>query len=245
MAAVLGVADRPLPEPTVVRTLEVDPLTLASTLRELRDLQLLGVTDATVHLRHPLLAEAVRRRLLPGETVDAAPALGGRPGGGPGGRARRGRPALARCRAAGRGAHVADPRRPSRGRALRGVAVGGPLAARVGALAAGHARGRGPAGGRHEVVAGIATQLDLAGRPAEAIPVLEAELVTSRHVRRRRTSSSARPAGEVQLLTVPPRGARPRAERARHPALPQPAPVGRARRSTQLARDGAGVARPA
>ncbi|WP_374456100.1 AAA family ATPase [Nocardioides sp.] len=65
----LGVADRPLPA-TVVGTiagLEVDEL--AEAMRSLRALRLLGRGDDADNavLDHPLLAEAARRRLVPGE----------------------------------------------------------------------------------------------------------------------------------------------------------------------------------
>ncbi|SFA77450.1 AAA ATPase domain-containing protein [Nocardioides alpinus] len=179
VAAVLGVADRPLPEPTVVRTLEVDPQALASTLRELRDLQLLGVTDAAVHLRHPLLAEAVRRRLLPGERVDLHRALAA---------------VLAEDQEVepaeiARHWHAAGQKPEERRWRIRAARAAAERFAasqsaddwlRVRELWPPDARAvDDEQADRYEVVVGIANQLDLAGRPAEAIPVLEAELVTS------------------------------------------------------------------
>ena len=69
-ATVLGIADRPMTEATLARAtcLGRDRLTLS--LRQLRDSGLLDASDDSVHLRHPLLAEAARRRLLPGEAAD-------------------------------------------------------------------------------------------------------------------------------------------------------------------------------
>lgn len=68
----LGVADRPLPAPVVgaVAGLAQDELTEA--MRSLRALRLLGRADDSdsAQLDHPLLAEAARRRLVPGEGRD-------------------------------------------------------------------------------------------------------------------------------------------------------------------------------
>jgi transcriptional regulator with XRE-family HTH domain len=179
VAALLGVADRPLSEAALARALEPDPHELSHTLNELRDLQLLGVTDGTVHLRHPLLAEAVRRRLLPGETAGLHRAL-----------------AVVLAEAADaepaevarhwQGAASASEELVWRVRAARAAteryasAQAAEHWLRAWELWPGRSRevGDEPVR-RHEVVAGIANQLDLAGRPTEAAPVLEAELAAS------------------------------------------------------------------
>ncbi|MBD3944311.1 AAA family ATPase [Nocardioides ganghwensis] len=179
VAALLGVADRPLAEAALARALATDPHELSHTLRELRDLQLLGVTDGMVHLRHPLLAEAARRRLLPGETAalhrslavvlaaaaDAEPAEVARHWQGAGHaseelvwRVRAARAAAERYASAQAAEHW-----------LRAWALWPRESREVGDEPV----------RRHEVVAGIANQLDLAGRPAEAAPVLEEELAMS------------------------------------------------------------------
>jgi hypothetical protein len=176
VASLLGVGDRPLHETAVAASLGIEPHELSPTLRELRELQLLGITDGAVHLRHPLLAEAVRRRLLPGEAT----------------RLHR---ALAVVLAAAPGAEPAEVARHWQGAADAPEELGWRVrAARAAAerFAAAQAadhwlralelwpRASRETGDepvrRHEVVAGIASQLDLAGRPAEAVPVLEAEL---------------------------------------------------------------------
>ena len=69
-ASALGVADRPMTEAALAHATGLDRPRLTHSLRELRDARLLETLADTVHLRHPLLAEAVRRRLLPGETAE-------------------------------------------------------------------------------------------------------------------------------------------------------------------------------
>ena len=70
VARALGTADRPVPEPLLraVTALPVDELHVG--LKALDRRRLLATTERDVALRHPLLAEAVRRRLLPGEATE-------------------------------------------------------------------------------------------------------------------------------------------------------------------------------
>ncbi|MEO5666075.1 MAG: AAA family ATPase [Nocardioides sp.] len=74
-ATVLGVADRPMTEAALVRATGLGRVRVAASLREMRDARLLEALGDRVHLRHPLLAEAVRRKLLPGEAADVHRAL--------------------------------------------------------------------------------------------------------------------------------------------------------------------------
>ena len=66
----LGVADRGLPEPVLVEVAGLERERLMAALHELADRHLLSI-DVTpdAQLRHPLLAEAARRRLVPGEAA--------------------------------------------------------------------------------------------------------------------------------------------------------------------------------
>ena len=71
VAAMLGTADRPLAEGVLRVATGLGRRQIAESLRELHDARLLEISGDYLHLRHPLLAEAVRRRLMPGETADA------------------------------------------------------------------------------------------------------------------------------------------------------------------------------
>ena len=66
---VLGVADRALSADVLGSATSLDPAELTSALRELDSVHLLAApeTPHEVELRHPLLAEAFRRHLVPGE----------------------------------------------------------------------------------------------------------------------------------------------------------------------------------
>ncbi|MFC4784210.1 ATP-binding protein [Nocardioides sp. MAHUQ-72] len=71
VARALGVADRSLTDAQLSGVAELPAAELATGLHELADRQLLGPTVGhAVVLRHPLLAEAVRRRLLPHEQAE-------------------------------------------------------------------------------------------------------------------------------------------------------------------------------
>jgi len=63
----LGVADRPLPSPVLQAAASLDADQMVAGLRDLSDRRLLGAGGDAARLRHPLLGEAVRRRLVPGE----------------------------------------------------------------------------------------------------------------------------------------------------------------------------------
>ena len=176
VATVLGIADRRLSPSEVARAADVDERLLIDVLRGLRDERLVEVDAGGVQLRHPLLAEAVRRRLMPGEAVAA-------------------HRAVAATLAAGDAPEPAEVARHWQEagdeeeelhwqvRAARAASE-----RYAGIQAAGHwrrvlalwppdaAEADDPPVRRHEVVAGIAGQLDLAGRPRDAVPVLEAEL---------------------------------------------------------------------
>nr|WP_227466683.1 AAA family ATPase [Nocardioides dongkuii] len=69
LARVLGVADRPLPESILADAAGITTAAQARAMHELRDKRLLAVhaASAETQLRHPLLAEAVRGRLLAAE----------------------------------------------------------------------------------------------------------------------------------------------------------------------------------
>ncbi len=71
----LGIAERPLPPDvlSVAGGLSADELT--SQLRDLRSRRLVRLGDGAVDLQHPLLAEAVRRRMVAGEDTAAHRAL--------------------------------------------------------------------------------------------------------------------------------------------------------------------------
>jgi hypothetical protein len=176
VASVLGVADRRLSASEVARAADVREGPLTEALRHLREQRLVDVDTGGVQLCHPLLAEAVRRRLLPGEAVAAnrgvAAAL-----------AEGSDPEPAEVARHWRASGDADEERAWQVRAARAAAE-----RFAGMQAAGHwlralalwpvdaVEVGDPPVRRHEVVAGLAAQLDLAGRPRDAVPVLEAEL---------------------------------------------------------------------
>lgn len=176
VASVLGVADRRMTAPEVARAADVEEGLLADVLRDLREQRLVDVDAGGVQLRHPLLAEAVRRRLLPGEAVTAHRAVAAALAAGSD-------PEPAEVARHWRAAGDADEERAWQVRAARAAAE-----RYAGMQAAGHwlrALALWPPGAaevddppvrRHEVVAGLAAQLDLAGRPRDAVPVLESEL---------------------------------------------------------------------
>ena len=182
VASVLGVADRALDARDLARAADVEEATFTGVLRELTERRLVAVDAGGVQLRHPLLAEAVRRRLLTGEAAAAhrsvamVLAAADRPG-------TAGPAEPAEVAQHWQGAGEPDEELVWRVRAARAAA-----ARYAGAHAADHwQRALGlwphdaaavgdPPVRRHEVVAGITTQLDLAGRARDAVPVLEAEL---------------------------------------------------------------------
>ena len=68
IARTLGVADRPLPVELLRRAAGLTATEGTAALRELEQHRLLDTTESDdVRLRHPLLAEAAQRRLVPGE----------------------------------------------------------------------------------------------------------------------------------------------------------------------------------
>ena len=70
-ARALGVADRPLDEALLERATGLEAAELTAALHELMDQRLLRAGNhRPLELRHPLLAEAIRRRLLVGELAD-------------------------------------------------------------------------------------------------------------------------------------------------------------------------------
>ena len=70
LARALGVADRPLTSGVVAAAAGLSADELTEVLHTLAGRHLLATTtDSTVMLRHPLLAEAIRRRLVPGEAT--------------------------------------------------------------------------------------------------------------------------------------------------------------------------------
>lgn len=76
VVGVLGIAERPLPPAVLALATGLARDELVHCLRELGDRSLLDTgTDAVVSLRHPLLAEQARRRLVPGEAVSIHAAL--------------------------------------------------------------------------------------------------------------------------------------------------------------------------
>ncbi|WP_322936538.1 ATP-binding protein [Nocardioides bizhenqiangii] len=86
LARALGVADKPLDDPVLRQVTELDATDLSAALHDLDRRRLLAASDGggEVQLRHPLLAEAVRRDLLAGEAPQMhrrlAIAIGGSPG---------------------------------------------------------------------------------------------------------------------------------------------------------------------
>jgi hypothetical protein len=71
IARVLGVADRPLSDVLLEEVTSLPPTDLAAGLHHLADRRLLrSDTSRVVELRHPLLAEAIRRRLVGPEALD-------------------------------------------------------------------------------------------------------------------------------------------------------------------------------
>ncbi|MEP9381616.1 ATP-binding protein [Nocardioides cheoyonin] len=72
VARALGIADRTVPVAVLCAATGLHAEALVPALRDLRDRHLLAEAGPTdVALRHPLLAEAVRRRLVAGEAADA------------------------------------------------------------------------------------------------------------------------------------------------------------------------------
>lgn len=179
VASVLGVADRTLTADEVERATHLEDEQLSEALRELRSQRILDVDEAGVRLRHPLLAEAVRRRLLPGEAAAAHRAVAGA-------LVAHGDAEPAEVARHWQGAGDAEQELAWQVRAARAAAE-----RYAGQQSAAHWRralelwpkdaseALAPPVRRHEVVAGIANQLDLAGLPREAVPVLEAELARS------------------------------------------------------------------
>jgi tetratricopeptide (TPR) repeat protein len=71
IARTLGVADRPLTDTLLSEVTTLPSADLAAGLHQLADRRLLHPTgDTDVQLRHPLLAEAIRRRLVRPESID-------------------------------------------------------------------------------------------------------------------------------------------------------------------------------
>ena len=72
VARALGFADRGLRDDALRRSTGLSHDDLVAALHELRDRRLLslGASESEVRLSHPLLAEAVRRRVMPGEAAD-------------------------------------------------------------------------------------------------------------------------------------------------------------------------------
>lgn len=176
VASVLGVADRPLSEDDVAAAARIEEVGVHGVLRELGAVRLAEVMAGRVQLRHPLLAEAVRRRLLPGEVADVHRAVASVLSTGadvePAEVARHWQGAgdaeeeLAWQVRAARAASERHAGMQAAEHWSRVLALWPPDAAEVGS----------PPTRRHEALAGIAAQLDLAGRPRDAVPVLESEL---------------------------------------------------------------------
>ncbi|HYH72685.1 MAG TPA: AAA family ATPase [Nocardioides sp.] len=80
----LGVAERPLPPGVLSVAAGISADDLTSQLRELQSRRLLRADGGAVDLQHPLLAEAVRRRMVAGEDTAAHTALAEALGTGPG-----------------------------------------------------------------------------------------------------------------------------------------------------------------
>jgi len=70
VVAVLAVADRGLPVDQLESATGLPPLTLIACLHTLADRRLLADDVEMVTLRHPLLAETIRRHLVPGEATE-------------------------------------------------------------------------------------------------------------------------------------------------------------------------------
>ena len=176
VASVLGVADRSLTADEVERATRLEDERLADALRGLRSQRILDIDEGGVRLRHPLLAEAVRRRLMPGEAAAAHRAVAGA-------LVAHGDAEPAEVARHWQGAGDPEQELGWQVRAARAAAE-----RYAGQQSAAHWRraltlwpkdaseALDPPVRRHEVVVGIATQLDLAGLPREAVPVLEAEL---------------------------------------------------------------------
>ncbi len=176
VASVLGVGDRPLAEDLVRDATGIGRRQLAETLRELRDRRLLEVSGDTLHLRHPLLAEAVRRRLMPGETTDTHQRLA---------RAMSAEPGAEPAEVAIHWQHAAEPAEELIWRIRAARAAAERFSASQAAdhwlrtlslWPAGISVAGDPPLRRHEAVAGAVNQLDLGGRVIEEAPVLEAAL---------------------------------------------------------------------
>lgn len=71
----LGIAERPLPPGVLSVAGCLSPEELTSQLRDLRSRRLVRLDGSEVELQHPLLAEAVRRRMVAGEDTTAHRAL--------------------------------------------------------------------------------------------------------------------------------------------------------------------------
>ena len=172
---------------------------MAESLRELHEARLVEISGDTVHLRHPLLAEAVRRRLMPGETADVhlrlARAMSADPGAEPA-------EVAIHCQHAGapadeltwriRAARAASERFAASQAAdhwLRALDLWPQDSSTAGE----------PPLRRYAVIAGAADQLVLAGRSAEETPVLEEALRTPGRVRGGRAGRPVTPPGPRQL----------------------------------------------
>jgi tetratricopeptide (TPR) repeat protein len=70
IARALGIADRPLTAPELRTLTDLTPHALTAALRALHGRHLTRTDERDVRLRHPLLAEAVRRRLVAGESSE-------------------------------------------------------------------------------------------------------------------------------------------------------------------------------
>ena len=178
VASVLGTAARPLTEGTLRVATGLGRRQMAESLRELHEARLVEISGDTVHLRHPLLAEAVRRRLMPGETADVhlrlARAMSADPGAEPAEVAihwqHAGAPAdelTWRIRAA-RAASERFAASQAADHWLRALDLWPQDSSTAGE----------PPLRRYAVIAGAADQLVLAGRSAEETPVLEEALRT-------------------------------------------------------------------
>lgn len=176
VVSVLGIADRPLTEGEIARAAGLETGPLSDALRRLLAQRILDVNRGDVQLRHPLLAEAVRRRMMPGEAAAAHRSVAGVLAAGDDAEP-------AEVARHWQGAGDADEERGWQVRAARSASerYAGMQAAehwrRALALwPPGVAEVDDPPTRRHEVVAGIAGQCDLSGRPRDAVPVLESEL---------------------------------------------------------------------
>jgi type II secretory pathway predicted ATPase ExeA len=176
VASVLGVADRPLVDGTLRGATGLGRVQLAKSLQELREQRLLDVAGDAYHLPHPLLAEAVRRRLLPGETADVHQRLA---------RAMSAHPGAEPAEVALHWQHANEPTEELIWRIRAARAASQRYAA---SQAADHwlrALDLWPAGSptagvppirRYHAIAGAVSQLEAAGRPTEEAAVLEPAL---------------------------------------------------------------------